>query len=95
MPFPFTYMCDLFQCLDNNRHKTSHFQGELVRKWFAQHQDLLGRPDFDPAALLRTFNAPLTSSLVRVCMGSPIGRSVRATDRFHEEDSGTISRGCR
>ncbi|KAH8742509.1 hypothetical protein F5883DRAFT_442250 [Diaporthe sp. PMI_573] len=53
MPFPFTHVCDLLQRLDGNRRrKTPRPQEQLVGEWFAQHKDLLGQLDFDPAALL-------------------------------------------
>ncbi|KAK0655425.1 hypothetical protein B0T16DRAFT_287021, partial [Cercophora newfieldiana] len=55
MPFPFTHVGDLLQRLyDNRQRRTPHPQEQLIEKWFAQHRDLFGQPDFDPAALLST-----------------------------------------
>lgn len=56
MPFPFVYVCDLLQRLDDNQSARSG-QGNsynIVNAWFEQHRSLIIRHDYDVGPLLST-----------------------------------------
>lgn len=56
MPFPFVYVCDLLQRLDDNQCARAGLRGNssIVEEWFQQHRNLLVRGDYNLGPLLST-----------------------------------------
>ncbi|KAI0470862.1 hypothetical protein GGR56DRAFT_657971 [Xylariaceae sp. FL0804] len=57
MPFPYRYVCDLLQQLDDELRKTKRSQASakvIVESWFVRHRALLNAPDNDACAILST-----------------------------------------
>lgn len=54
MPFLFSYVCDLLQRLEDNRHARSGLRSNatIIQEWFRGHQAQLYRDDHNSAALL-------------------------------------------
>ncbi|KAI0977048.1 hypothetical protein F4678DRAFT_411633 [Xylaria arbuscula] len=55
MPFPYRYICDLLQQLDDEARKSPEKQTPsdvIVRSWFRQHRSLLNAPGNDACAVL-------------------------------------------
>ncbi|KAI1113692.1 hypothetical protein F5Y14DRAFT_203242 [Nemania sp. NC0429] len=55
MPFPYRYICDLLQQLDDELRKSPERQtscGAIVREWFRQHRSLLDAPGNDACAII-------------------------------------------
>ncbi|KAK3373796.1 hypothetical protein B0T24DRAFT_275442 [Lasiosphaeria ovina] len=54
MPFPFAYICNLLQGLEDNQHAQvgQKTNASIIQAWFRSHQAELSRDDHDPAALL-------------------------------------------
>lgn len=56
MPFPFVYVCDLLQRLDDNRSARSGQRNNtsIVEGWFEEHRSLLIQDDYNVGPLLST-----------------------------------------
>ncbi|KAK3327726.1 hypothetical protein B0T19DRAFT_422616 [Cercophora scortea] len=56
MPFPFSHVCDLLQCLEEHHGARPGLRSnaDIVREWFARHRSLLDLDDHNDAALLST-----------------------------------------
>ncbi|KAK4191714.1 hypothetical protein QBC35DRAFT_296263 [Podospora australis] len=54
MPFPFSYVYDLLQRLDDNRRARSGVKtnASIIEEWFRTHRSLLSQPSFKAATLL-------------------------------------------
>ncbi|KAK6084825.1 ATP dependent DNA ligase domain-containing protein [Seiridium cupressi] len=57
MPFPFRYICDLLQRLEDDHHskgKQKSSSKNIIRGWFHEHRELLDAPSTDAVAILST-----------------------------------------
>lgn len=57
MPFPFSFICDLLQGLDDERRsrkKQKSTSKSIVEEWFEKHRIRLHAPDINPVAILST-----------------------------------------
>ncbi|KAI1798949.1 hypothetical protein F4811DRAFT_546277 [Daldinia bambusicola] len=57
MPFPYRYICDLLQQLDDKSHKDGHKQipaRNIIEAWFREHRSRLDASENDPSAILST-----------------------------------------
>lgn len=58
MPFPYTFVCDLLQELDDARKKKEEKDLALIKTiieaWFRKHRSLLDEPENDASAILST-----------------------------------------
>lgn len=57
MPFPFRYICDLLQTLEDetlSKKKQKKPAEVFVEEWFSKHRELVDAPSTDGAALLST-----------------------------------------
>ncbi|KAK6951851.1 hypothetical protein Daesc_006376 [Daldinia eschscholtzii] len=57
MPFPYRYICDLLQQLDDESHKDDPKQTparDIIEAWFREHRSRLDAPENDPSAILST-----------------------------------------
>ncbi|KAI0016051.1 hypothetical protein F4780DRAFT_715191 [Xylariomycetidae sp. FL0641] len=57
MPFPYRYICDLLQDLDDESHKDADTQtpaSTLIQHWFRKHRSLLDVAENDAGAILST-----------------------------------------
>ncbi|KAI3321911.1 hypothetical protein HD806DRAFT_523828 [Xylariaceae sp. AK1471] len=57
MPFPYRYICDLLQQLDDEVHKSPGKQtpsDTIIKSWFQQHRSLFNAPGNDPCTILST-----------------------------------------
>lgn len=57
MPFPYMYICDLLQQLDDEVRKSPVKQtppDTIIKSWFQQHRSLINAPDNDPCIILST-----------------------------------------
>ncbi|OTB18922.1 hypothetical protein K445DRAFT_314775, partial [Daldinia sp. EC12] len=57
MPFPYRYICDLLQRLDDESHKDDPKQipaRDIIEAWFREHRPRLDATDNDPSAILST-----------------------------------------
>ncbi|KAI1659026.1 hypothetical protein F4813DRAFT_395465 [Daldinia decipiens] len=57
MPFPYKYICDLLQQLENESRKNEHRQTparSIIETWFREHRSSLDAPENDPSAILST-----------------------------------------
>ncbi|KAI2781534.1 hypothetical protein F4815DRAFT_466571 [Daldinia loculata] len=57
MPFPYKYICDLLQQLDNESRKDEHKQTparSIIETWFREHRSSLDASENDPSAILST-----------------------------------------
>ncbi|KAF3068932.1 DNA ligase 4 [Daldinia childiae] len=57
MPFPYKYICDLLQQLDNESRKDGHKQTSarsIIETWFREHRSSLDASENDPSAILST-----------------------------------------
>ncbi|KAI0011214.1 hypothetical protein F4779DRAFT_626714 [Xylariaceae sp. FL0662B] len=55
MPFPYRYICDLLQQLDDEIHKEARRQipaTTIIEKWFQEHRSRLNAPENDACAIL-------------------------------------------
>ncbi|KAI0490544.1 hypothetical protein F4859DRAFT_11817 [Xylaria cf. heliscus] len=55
MPFPYRYICDLLQQLDDEVHKSSNKQASseaIIQSWFQHYQSLVHAPGNDACAIL-------------------------------------------
>ncbi|KAI8961546.1 hypothetical protein F5Y11DRAFT_325662 [Daldinia sp. FL1419] len=57
MPFPYRYICDLLQNLDDESRKEEHRQTparNVIEAWFREHRSRLDASENDPGAILST-----------------------------------------
>lgn len=57
MPFPYRYICDLLQQLEDESRKAENKQTpakDIIKSWFLEHRSLLDAPDNDACAILST-----------------------------------------
>ncbi|KAI1818170.1 hypothetical protein GGS20DRAFT_530065 [Poronia punctata] len=57
MPFPYKYICDLLQNLEDETRKPSAKQTPsrlIIKAWFQEHRALFNAPDSDPSAIIST-----------------------------------------